>query len=427
MKEERQVVIRPSSLGGEISIPSSKSHTLRAILFAALAKGRSVIENLLFSPDTEAMIAACRSLGAVIRVLPNNCLEVEGGVLHAAEDVIHVGNSGQTLRFIGAVSALVPGYTILTGDRSIRSLRPMKPLLEGIEQLGGFAVSSRGGEFAPVIIKGPLKGGTALIRGEDSQPVSALLIASAFIPYKTEIFVVNPGELPWVELTLSWFDRLGISYKHENFEKYVIPGHSVIHGFQYSVPGDWSSASYPIAAALVTNSNLVVRGVDFKDSQGDKNFILLLQEMGARIVIDQEHHCVTLLSGSRLKGKRVDINPFIDAITLLPVIACFAEGRTEIIGGRAARQKESDRIHAIVTELKKMGARIEEREDGVVVEPSNLYGAKTESHADHRLGMSLAIAALGAKGNTTISGVEVVSKSFPNFFEQLQTIGAQIE
>ncbi len=417
--------VRPSFLGGEISIPPSKSHTMRALVFALLAKGKSTVRNYLHSPDTEKMINACKILGASIQV-HSNFLEIEGN-LRPAEDVINVGNSGQILRFIGAVSALTSGYTILTGDHSIRHLRQARPLLEGLEQLGAFAVSSRGDGHAPLIVKGPLKGGTALINGEDSQPLSALLMATPFIPAKTEIFVVNPGELPWIRFTLHWLDRLGIKYEHENFEKYTIFGHAGIDGFDYVIPADWSSASYPIAAALVTNSGLVVRGVDFKDPQGDKNFIFLLKEMGANLVIDEERQRVTLFPGSRLKGKKVDISCFIDAITLLPVIACFAEGTTEITGGLSARKKECDRVHAIVTELKKMGANIEEREDGLIVEKSDLYGAHTKSHDDHRLGMSLTVAALGAKGDTTISGVEVIAKSFPNFFEELQRIGACIE
>lgn len=415
--------IQASSLRGFQQIPPSKSQTMRALIFATLAKGRSLIRNYLHSPDTGAMIDACRLLGARIKVMPQ-ILEVEGG-LSSAEDVIYAGNSGLVLRFIGAIGALTSGYTIITGDHSIRHLRPALPLLEGLSQLGAFAISSRGNGHAPLIIKGPLKGGKAVIDGEDSQPVSGLLVASAFTPDKTELFVKNPGEKPWVQLMLSWFDRLGIPYENDNFEKYTIPGSSEIEGFDYTVPADWSSAAYAIAAALITNSEITLEGLDFTDAQGDKELITVLQEMGANIQIDG--YGLTIRPGSRLKGQKIDISRFIDAITVLPVIACFAEGKTEIVGGKIARSKECDRIKAIVSELKKMGAKIEEREDGLVVEKSDLHGAETESYADHRMAMSLTIAGLAAKGETVVTGIKTVNKSFPGFFEAFRKIGAKIE
>ncbi len=415
--------IQASKLRGIHKIPPSKSQTMRALIFASLAKGRTLIHNYLHSPDTTAMIHACRLMGAEIKVM-DEILEIEGN-LSSAHDVIDAGNSGLVLRFIGAISALTSQYTIITGDDSIRRRRPVKPLLEGLTQLGAFAVSSRGNNHAPIIIKGPLKGGTALIDGEDSQPVSGLLIASAFAPSKTELFVINPGEKPFVAMTLSWLNRLGIPYENENYEKYVIQGGAEIEGFDYRVPADWSSASYPIAAALITNSELTIEGVDFSDSQGDKELIGLLQEMGAKFHI--EGNKLTVLSGSKLKGQKIDIGRFIDAITLLPVIGCFAEGKTEITGGAIARLKECDRIKSIVSELKKMGAKIVETEDGLIVEQSELRGASTQSYADHRMAMSLTVAGLGAIGETVVSGTEMVAKSFPGFFDRLREVGAKIE
>jgi len=415
--------IQASKLRGVHKIPPSKSQTMRALVFASLSSGRSIIQNYLHSPDTHAMIHACRLLGAQIKVM-DEILEIEGH-LHSAEDIIDAGNSGLVLRFIGAISALTSHYTVITGDESIRRRRPVKPLLDGLTQLGAFAVSSCGNDHAPIIIKGPLKGGTAVIGGEDSQPVSGLLIASAFASSKTELFVTNPGEKPFVDMTLSWFDKLGIPYINEGYEKYLIQGGAEIEGFDYRVPGDWSSASYPIAAALITNSELTIEGIDFSDAQGDKELITLLQEMGAKFHIDG--HKLTVLQGAKLQGQKIDISRFIDAITLLPVIGCFAEGRTEITGGAIARLKECDRIQSIVSELKKMGANIIETPDGLIVEQSELHGASTMSYADHRIAMSLTVAGLGAIGETIISGTETVAKSFPGFFDRLRELGAQIE
>ncbi len=417
------ISIRASKLRGVFKIPPSKSQTMRALIFASLSQGRSSIHNYLHSPDTNAMIHACRLMGAKIKIM-DKILEIEGN-LTSAQDVIDAGNSGLVLRFIGAISALTSNYTIITGDESIRSRRPVKPLLVGLTQLGALAVTSRGNNHAPIIIKGPLKGGTAVIDGEDSQPVSGLLIASAFAPSKTELFVTNPGEKPFVAMTLSWFDRLGIPYENDNYERYVIPGGAELEGFDYRVPADWSSAAYPIAAALITNSELTIEGVDFSDSQGDKELIGLLQEMGANFHIEGQR--LTVLPGSKLKGQKIDIGRFIDAITLLPVIGCFAEGKTEITGGSVARLKECDRIKSIVSELKKMGAKIVETEDGLIVEQSELHGAALQSYADHRMAMSLTVAGLGAAGETIVTGTEMIAKSFPGFFDHLREVGANIE
>ncbi|HEX2579152.1 MAG TPA: 3-phosphoshikimate 1-carboxyvinyltransferase [Rhabdochlamydiaceae bacterium] len=417
-----QARIRASKLRGVHRIPPSKSQTMRALIFAALAKGCSRIHNTLHSPDTDAMIHACRLMGAKIKVIGES-LEIEGDLM-SARDVINAGNSGLVLRFIGAVSALSPHYSVITGDDSIRTRRPVKPLLDGLSQLGAFAVSALGNDHAPIIIKGPLKGGTAHVDGEDSQPVSGLLIASAFADCKTELFVKNPGEKPFVAMTLNWFERLGIPYENDNYERYRIRGGAELDGFDYRVPGDWSSAAYPIAAALITGSELTIEGVDFSDAQGDKELVGLLQEMGAKIQITGDQ--LTVLPGSQLKGQKIDIGRFIDAITLLPVIGCFAEGKTEITGGAISRLKECDRIKSIVSELKKMGAKIVETEDGLIVEQSELRGAATESYADHRMAMSLTVAGLGATGETVVTGIERVAKSFPGFFDELRKLGANM-
>jgi 3-phosphoshikimate 1-carboxyvinyltransferase len=417
-----KVAIRRSSLSGEVAIPPSKSQTMRALAFALLARERVVIFNPLPSPDTQAMVRACRLMGARVDCFDDR-IEVEGG-LKPAEDVIDCGNSGLVLRLIGGIAALMPSYTVLTGDFSIRHRRKVQPLLDGLNQLGAWGVSTRGDGHAPIVVRGLLKGGVARMDGEDSQPVSALLMAAA-VSEKTELVVQNPGELPWVALTLSWLDRFNIPYENHNFERYIVGGGAAIPGFTYTVPGDWSSALYPIAAALATNSEVTLHGLDFSDLQGDKEVVTLLQSMGARISIDGSS--LTVHRGAALRGARIDIGKFIDAITLLPVLACMAEGVTEIYGGAAARSKESDRIHAIVSQLKKMGAQIEETADGMTIYPAELRGAQVTCFEDHRMALALSIAALLARGLTEITGIEAVAKSFPGYFEVLQKLGASIE
>lgn len=422
-----QLFVKTSTLKGDVVIPASKSHTHRAILFGALGKGTSLIRNYLISPDSLTMIEACRLLGAKLKVMPDR-IEIEGlnGCIQTVEDVINAGNSGIVLRFCTAVGALGKDPVVVTGDHSIRHRRPMKPLLHGLSQLGVRVESMRGDDSAPVIVRGPIRPGCAEVDGEDSQPVSALLIAAAFSEGRTELRVRNPGEKPWVALTLDWFDRLGIPYSNHGFEHYAISGGYCYDGFEYEVPGDFSTAAFPIAAALVTGSELVLKNIDTNDSQGDKELIHVLQKMGALIEIDQEKKTLHVRTGGRLSGISVDINNFVDAITILAVVACFAEGETHILNAAVARSKECDRISAIASELRKMGADIIESDDGLIIRQSPLRGACLESHNDHRMVMSLAVAAMGAEGASTIDAVECVRKTYPAFVQDFQTLGAGI-
>jgi len=423
-----QYLVKKALLKGDIVIPASKSHTLRSILFGSLGKGKSVIHHYLPSTDTQAMIEACRLFGATLDVSSER-IDILGinGKIDQAEDVINAGNSGIVLRFCSAIGALSKHPVVITGDHSIRHQRPMKPLLDGLSQLGVSTTSMRGDGYAPVIIQGPITSGKALIYGEDSQPVSAMLIASAFAEGPIEIDVKNPGEKPWIALTLDWFDRLGISYENHEFKQYRLPGNSRYDGFEYDVPGDFSSAAFPIAAALITQSNITLKNIDMSDSQGDKELIRVFQRMGGIIEIDEHSKTIHVKKGSVLTGVQIDINDFVDGITILAVVACFAEGETRIHNAAIAKQKECNRIQCIATELRKMGAAIIETEDGLLIRKSSLKGTRVNSYHDHRMVMSLAVAAMGAEGETCISSVECVSKTFPTFMRDLNALGADIE
>lgn len=419
--------IAPSKLKGDVVIPPSKSHTLRAIVFASLAKGTSTIKNFLKSPDTNAMIHAVKLLGAKI-VEENDTLFIEGcnGSFKAAEDVIDCRNSGQVLRFIGALSSLSPTYTVLTGDNSIRHNRPVKPLLDALENLGVFAKSSRNDSHAPIIIKGPFLSSHTEIEGSDSQPVSGLLIASAFAKHPISISVKNPGELPWIDLTLYWLDKFQIPYQRKGYSYFKLKGSAEINGFTYEVPGDFSTAAFPLASALLTNSEITLHNLDLDDPQGDKALIPLLQKMGALFAINKNEKTIKVLKSTPLEGISIDINSCIDALPILSVIGCFARGKTEIFNGSIARKKESDRISAIVSELRKMGAIIEEKDDGLIISPSDLKGATLSSHEDHRIAMSLAVAALAATNSSTITSTTCIQKTYPTFFDDFANLGASI-
>lgn len=417
------IYVQPSSLQGTLIVPPSKSHTLRAILFAALASGTSQIKRFLPSPDTTAMIEAVRQLGALVD-MEGNELRITGvsGKLQPAKDVIQCGNSGQVLRFIGAIAGLIPTYTILTGDASIRERRPVQPLLDGLNQLGAFATSALENGHAPILIKGPITRSSARLDGQDSQPVSGLLIAAAFGRHPIELHVSNPGEKPWIDLTLNWFERLGIPFYRKDHHYYRLEGSAQIEPFCYTVPGDFSSAAFPIAAALLTDSVVTLEQIDMLDCQGDKQLISILEKMGAHF--NQDTNSLTIQPGSALKGIQIDINDCIDTLPILAVIGCFAEGCTEIINASIARKKESDRLHAMATELKKMGANIQEKPDGLLIHHSPLHGATVYSHNDHRIALALTVAALAAKTPSCIQDVDCIAKSYPSFQHEFSLLGA---
>jgi len=421
-------LVKESRWEGEVVVPSSKSETLRAILFGALADGKSVIHSYLPSPDSQAMVEACRLFGSSVDIYPHK-IEMEGlkGKIQQVEDVIHAGNSGIVLRFCAAIGALSSYPIVLTGDYSIRHQRTMKPLLDGLSQLGVSATSMRNDGYAPVIIQGPLHPGRAYVDGADSQPISALLIASSFANGTTDLFVSNPGEKPWVSLTLNWLQRLGVFYENQDFQQYRLKGSAHYEGFEYTVPGDWSSAAFPIAAALVTHSELIVHNIDMKEIQGDKEVVRVFQQMGACIEIEEDKKRLYVKKGGSLSGVSVDINNFVDALPILAVVACFAEGETHLYNAAVTRHKECNRIHAVATELQKMGGYVMETDDGLSIRKSFLKGTSVHSHHDHRMAMSLAVAGLGAEGETHVSDVDCVAKTYPSFQKDFNTFGAHIE
>lgn len=422
-----QYQIRSSCLQGAITIPASKSHTLRAILFASMARGRSLIRQYLPSPDTQAMIQACELLGARITSTADQLIIVgTGGKPSIPTRMIDAGNSGLVLRFGAAIAALTPGYTMLTGDKSICTRRPVLPLLEGLTSLGVLAESVQSNGFAPIVIKGPMQGGVTYLDGEDSQPVSALLIAAAFAPEPTVIHVSNPGEKPWIDVTLDWLQRLGIAYQRQGYTQYTVAGNTQYAGFDYSVPGDFSSCAFPLVAALITGSDLVLHNMDMQDIQGDKALIQTLQDMGADIVIDPGSRSLHVKPSTGLVGKHIDVNHYIDAVPILAVLACFVQGETVLTGAAIARKKESDRLSAITQALQAMGASIEELPDGLKISPAPLIGASVSSFSDHRIAMALAVAGLAASGQTVIDNTACIAKTYPNFLTEMQQLGADM-
>jgi 5-enolpyruvylshikimate-3-phosphate synthase len=371
---------------------------MRALLFSLMAKGTSTIKNYLHSPDTDCMIQAIQALGAKVEKNETS-LQVEGtgGALQKPVRPIECGNSGQVLRFIAALGSLSSHPITFQGDRSIEKLRLTKPLLDALEQLGCRVTAS------PLTVQGPLQSGFAQFSGLDSQPVSALLMAASFLPKPTQLLITDPHEQPWVDLTLYWLKRFGAKVRHQDHRHYHIDGNLAIDGFDVTIPADFSSAVFPLAASLITKRKIEIANLDLSDPQGDKELFLLLQK--------------GLPSGT------IDVNGFIDGLPILAALACYANETTYLINAHPARFKESDRLLAMQTELQKMGAKLATTPDSMTIHPSPLHGASLFSHHDHRVAMALSIAALGASGPSTLSPTTCINKSFPNYLRLMQTLG----
>ncbi|MCL2701931.1 MAG: 3-phosphoshikimate 1-carboxyvinyltransferase [Phycisphaerae bacterium] len=421
------VIASSSSLKGSVRIPPNKSHSFRALVMAALAEGVSVIHNPAVSNDWMRGIEALELFGAAVAPKADRVWEITGtgGKLKTPDDIIDCGNSGIILRFFTALAACCDGYTVLSGDHSLRHLRLCQPLVDALSALGAWAVCTKGDGHAPLVVRGHLKGGSATIDGMDSQPVSALLLAASLADAPSDIIVTRAGEKPWIEMTLDWLRRCGVEFSNANYERYRVRGRSRWQGFEYTVPLDWSAALYPIAAALITpGSDVTLPGMDYADSQGDRLVVEVLRDMGAQIDIDG--HTVRARH-STLRGRTIDCNDFIDQFMLLAVMGAFAEGETILTNAEVCRYKECDRIAAMAHALSAMGASVAETPDGLVIRKSSLHGADLDSRDDHRMVMTMAVAALGARGSTRIRGIECVKKTFPSFVEQMRAIGGDVQ
>ena len=407
-----------------MTIPGSKSHTIRSVYIASLADGHSVIRAPLLSQDTEAAIRVCRAFGAEI-VKVNNQLEVTGfgGKPSTPEDVIDVGNSGTTLRLGVSTAALNEGYSLFTGDEQIRS-RPMDPLLTALNNLGARAISTRGNGKAPLIVKGRARGGKTELKAVTSQYLSSLLINAPLFDKDTEIIVTELNEAPYVDITLSWLDEQGVRYEREGYTRFLVPGNQSYHPFEKTIPGDFSSASFFLVLGALSEEGVRLKNLSMTDPQGDKRVIEILKDMGAEVRIDQDSITV---KGGKLKGRKIDMNDIPDALPIMAVAGCLAEGVTELCNVPQARLKETDRINVMFRELFKMGADITEKEDGLVIKKSRLKAAPVSGFSDHRVVMALTVAGLQIDGETVIDTAESTEVTFPDFFDLIRQCQGNIK
>ena len=419
------IVEETKTLEGEILIPASKSHTIRALIISAMASGNSILVNPLLSEDTKAAINACRAIGAEIGE-EDGKLFVAGcaGKMQVPDKPLNMLNSGTSTNLIMGILAALGIEAEITGDDSLCS-RPVKALANALSALGCRIEFLRKEGCPPLRLSGRMQGGRiTLDASKSSQYVSSLLIATPLIEADTEIEVINATELPYIEMTLAWLDEQGIRYERDGFRCFRVFGRQSYQPFEKAIPSDWSSAAFPLCAAAVTDSDLLVKGPDMHDVQGDKAIVDYLSEMGARISTDNQGLRVR---AKALTGACLDINATPDALPVLAAVGCLARGRTKLHNVAQARVKETDRIMVMAQELKKMGADIEELPDGLIINHCSLRGTRVKGHHDHRVVMALSVAALQATGATRISTAEAVSVTYPDYIESMQKIGANFK
>lgn len=417
------LTVSQSKTSGKITIPGSKSHTIRAVFMASLAGGTSEIINPLISQDALSAVEVCRSLGANIETSPRQ-FTITGfnGNPHTPEDIVNVGNSGTTLRFAVMTAALNDGYTVFTGDYQIRR-RPLGPLIAALNNFGAQVFSTRNNGMAPVVVKGKAKGGQTDLDAVTSQFLSSILINGPLLERDTLIKVTRLNEVPYVEMTLWWLDKQGIQYENHNFQSFLIRGGQSYRPFQMTIPGDFSSATFFMVLAAISGGEFRLDNLDMTDPQGDKAVLGILESMGAEVTIGTDY---ITIQGGILVGREIDMNSIPDALPAMAVAGCFAEGETRLVNVPQARFKETDRIKVMHEELTKMGAVISELPDGLVIKNSKLKGARVSGHDDHRIVMALAIAGLNTQGDTVIDTAEAAKVTFPEFGELVRSSGGNI-
>lgn len=421
--------VKPSSLQGSVPMPGSKSHTVRALLLAALAEGESRIYQPLDSLDTRAAVNACRAFGAQVNLDRSQCWTVQGvgGVPQTPENVLDVGNSGTTLYIVMATAALNPhGWTILTGDEQIRR-RPADKLIGALKDLGAEIISTRNNARCPLAIRGPWKGGTTKIEAVTSQWVTALLLNAPLAEGDTEITVPLLNEAPYVQMTLDWMRFLRLKWEGaEDFSRFRVPAGQKWKGFERAVPADFSSATFFLVAGAALDANLELTGLDLEDCQGDKAVVDYLREMGAILEVNDEHLYICIKK-SPLKGVELDLNATPDALPALAVAGALADGETRLVNVPQARFKETDRISVMAQELTKMGVRCRELRDGLIIRGTGgkLKAARNlKGHGDHRVVMALSLAAMAADGPCRIDTAEAVAVTFPDYGKLMEKLGA---
>lgn len=404
-----------STAQGKITIPGSKSQTIRAMLIATFAFNKSTIHNVLISEDTISCIQACKLLGAII-TNEGDTYYIDSTMVGQSTESIEIdcGNSGTTLYLLLGLCASLERKITFTGDEQLQR-RPIGPLLDAYRDLGCIVSNSN---YPPFTIEGPLKGGKTTIDCPTSQYLSSLILSSPLCKNDVEIITPLLYEKPYVNLTLGWMDKQKIQYsKHDDLQYFKIQGNQKYNGFEDIITGDFSSATFFFCMAAICKSTITVAGLNENDRQGDKHTLDILQHMGCSV--HWQNNEVTITGPNELKGGTFSLNSMPDSLPALSVTAAYSKQRIVFNDTPQARLKETDRIAVMATNLSILGVKVQELDDGIIIEGNGSIpgGCTVSGFGDHRIIMAMAIAALGAEKPVNIEGYDAVDVTFPKFFE----------
>ncbi len=415
--------IKKSKLCGTIAVPGSKSHTIRAIAVAMMANGQSILRYPLNSGDTISCLNAASMFGATINKQENQWgIDGVNNLLKNPNEIIDLGNSGTSLRILTGLATLADFPITFDGDESLRT-RPMNQLLDPLRSLNVKIISKN--DKCPITVAGPANGGEMTVDGTSSQFLTSLLFATPLMKNDSIINVYNLNEKPYVEITLDWLDKQNIEIDYNNdLTEFRVKGNQSYTPFDIAIPADFSTATFPLIAAAVTKGEIEILNLNFSDKQGDKIVFDILEKMG--LDINKSTKSTYVKSTNKLEGLHIDLNSIPDALPAMSVVASIAEGTTFLENVPQARLKETDRIKCMTCELRKMGVKVTELDDGMVIEGGVLQGAEVESYDDHRIAMALAIAGCATEGSTTINGIEAATVTYPNFIDDFKKLGMNI-
>jgi 3-phosphoshikimate 1-carboxyvinyltransferase len=409
------------SIKGVVSPPPSKSHTHRAFLLAAMAKGKSVISNPLMSADTKDTLKACRAMGAEVCESADT-VTIHGGNLHAPKCTVDTGNSGTTMRLYAGICSMFDSDVTITGDESLRK-RPMGPLLDSLGQAGVICTSENG--LPPVTIRGPNNGGTIHINGGvSSQYISSLMLVSPMLSSDTRIVVDgNMVSTPYLDVTSNMMRLFGAKVSR-NSNVFSIEGNTGYIPHNYSVPSDFSSAAFPLVAGAL-GGETTVTGMDLDDPQGDKAIVDILRQCGCEVNIDGTR--ITSKSG-HIKSCDINLGMVPDLFPIVAILLATADGDSRLYGAPQLKYKESNRIETVVNLINSIGGSAEGTDDGCIIHGTpRLKGGKIVHRGDHRLMMCAAIASLVCDGPIEMDDVECCAVSYPDFLDQMKSLGMIME
>ena len=416
-----KVIKRTGPVHATVTAPPSKSYSVRALLLAAMSSGTTIIHNCLDADDTRYAFEALRSIGYDVGGSFGKELSIgERKSMSADEVPIFVGNAGTAMRFFTGWLAFTPGRFLLRGEERMHE-RPIGDLVEVLRSLDAEVEYVEKEGFPPLGIRGKrMRGGfdVTISAATSSQFVSALMLGGATLPDGITLRISELASGPYIDITADILTTFGAQVTRTGDVVGVRAGRLALP--EYRVEGDWSSASYWFAAAAATKGTMRVRGLAVPTAQGDSGFLDILAAMGCAIEVGTDAIAVT--GPQELRGGTFDCNATPDIVPTLAAIAPLATSPVEIVNVANLRVKESDRLATVTSELRRLGATVEERPDALRIEPGwSEAPATIETHNDHRIAMAFAIAGL-ARGNVTIGRDQVVSKSYPRFWRTLDEV-----